>query len=155
MHLDAHLEPEQLAALYRSCSVGVWPYRAEGFLMPALECMAAGTPTILPEMGPTADFSNHRTSFLTPAKRVQLDYRRRFRLRFGFEITVPGIDLVEVDVRSLRDTMRTAYESDRLTRTEKATAGLAMAHGRFTWSHSVDQVEESLVELMSSTKVAR
>lgn len=45
---DAHLSPEQMAMLYRSCDVVVCPSRAEGFGLSALEGMASGRPVIVP-----------------------------------------------------------------------------------------------------------
>lgn len=147
--INEHLPEHELAALFRSCTVGVWPYRAEGFLIPALECLACGTPTIVPEIGPTADFSTPRTSFLIPATAVKLPYSRRFKMRLGFEIDVEEINIVGIRPDALARTMREAFETELLILKEMAANDVAMAHGSFTWRHSVDIAELYLAELVS------
>src|SRR6185369_14552304 len=64
------LPPDRLAALYRACDVGVFPYRAEGFCMPILEAMAAGLPSIVPRFGAALDFCSAKTSLLMPVRRI-------------------------------------------------------------------------------------
>ncbi len=146
--IEEHLPDRDLAALYRSCSVGVWPYRAEGFLVPALESLACGTPTIVPEIGPTADFSTRRTSFLIPATPIRLPYSRRFAMRLGFELDIDAINIVGIRAEALAATMRRAAETSRLLLNEMAANGVAMAHGRFRWSHSADIAEACVAELL-------
>ena len=146
--IDEHLPDRDLAALYRSCSVGVWPYRAEGFLVPALESLACGTPTIVPEIETTADFSTSRTSFLIPATPIRLPYSRRFAMRLGFEIDVDSINIVGIRVEALAETMRRATNTSRLLLNEMAANGIAMAHSRFRWKHSADIAEACIAELV-------
>lgn len=146
--IDEHLPDRDLAALYRTCSVGVWPYRAEGFLVPALESLACGTPTIVPEIGPTSDFSTNRTSFLVPATPVRVPYSRRFAMRLGFEIDVDAVNVVAIRVEALAETMRRAQQTPQLLLNEMSGNGVAMAHGRFRWSHSVDLAEAFLTEIV-------
>jgi glycosyltransferase involved in cell wall biosynthesis len=147
--INEHLPEHELASLFRSCTVGVWPYRAEGFLVPALECLACGTPTIVPEIGPTADFSSARTSFLVPAVAIRLPYSRRFEMRLGFEIDVDEINIVGIRADALARTMRRAFETEQLILKEMAANAVAMAHGRFTWRHSVDVAEQFLAEIVA------
>jgi glycosyltransferase involved in cell wall biosynthesis len=147
--INEHLPEHELAALFRSCSVGVWPYRAEGFLVPALECLACGTPTIVPEIGPTTDFSTARTSFLVPAVAIRLPYSRRFEMRLGFEIDVDEINIVGIRADELARTMRRAFETEQLILKEMAANAVAMAHGKFTWRHSVDIAEQFLAEIVA------
>jgi glycosyltransferase involved in cell wall biosynthesis len=56
VHLDADLDDDDMAGLYRSCDVLVHPYRGEGFAMPVLEAMASGLPVIHTAGGPTDEF---------------------------------------------------------------------------------------------------
>jgi glycosyltransferase involved in cell wall biosynthesis len=146
--IDDHLPDADLAALYRSCNVGVWPYRAEGFLVPALESLACGTPTIVPEIGPTADFSTTRTSFLVPATAVRLPYSRRFAMRLGFEFDVDSVNIVGIRIEALAETMRRATNTPSMLLKEMAANGVAMAHGRFRWSDSVEAAESCIAELL-------
>lgn len=148
IHLDAHLSKEELAALYRTCSVGVWPYRGEGFLMPALESKGCGTPTMLPNIGPTKDFSTDRTSFLVPAKDVRLPIHKSFKMRLGFEINVSSIRLSEIKPSDLAHAMRLAYESSEEELKAKRAACIVMAHGRFTWEHTGDLMEKAIQEIV-------
>lgn len=143
-----HLTDRNLAALFRTCSVGVWPYRAEGFLVPALESLACGTPTIVPEIGPTSDFSTNRTSFLVPAVPIRLPYSRTFEMRLGFEIEVDSINVVGIRPDALAAAMRRATDTSQLLLNEMSGNGVAMAHGRFRWSHSADLVEDNLRDLL-------
>lgn len=146
--IDEHLSDRDLASLYRTCSVGVWPYRAEGFLVPALESLACGTPTIVPEIGPTSDFSTNRTSFLAPATSIRIPYSRRFAMRLGFEFDVDAINVVGIRPEVLAEVMRRAERTPKLLLNEMAGNGVAMAHGRFRWSHSVDLAESFLTEIV-------
>lgn len=150
IHLDDHLSTQDLAALFRSCDIGVWPYRGEGFLMPALECQACGTPTMLPNIGPTRDFSTDRTSFLIPAVDVKLPIKKSFRMRLGFEIDVESIHISEIKPSVLAAQMRQAFESNQDTLNAKSAASITMAHGRFTWPHTTDLMEQSINKIINS-----
>ena len=58
------LEPVELLELYRSADVFVFPTRAEGFGLPALEAMAAGCLAIVPETATGMDFVSDSTALL-------------------------------------------------------------------------------------------
>lgn len=148
LHLDEHLPSQDLAALYRACTVGVWPYRAEGFLVPALESTACGTPIMVPEIGPTRDFTNHRTSFLLPTLTIRMPIKRNFRMRLGFEVEVDSVNLCEVKPTDLAAQMRQAFQAGRETLKAKAVEGVLLAHGRFTWTHTADHIEACLSDLL-------
>ena len=147
--INEHLPEHELAALFRACSVGVWPYRAEGFVIPALECLGCGTPTIVPEIGPTADFSTTRTSFLIPAVAVRLPYSTQLEMRLGFEIQIDEIGIVGIRPDALATTMRRAFDTDRLILKEMAANGVGMAHGKFGWTNSVDVAEGLLADIVA------
>ncbi|HXJ78970.1 MAG TPA: glycosyltransferase [Candidatus Methylomirabilis sp.] len=152
LHMDRQLTAPQLAALYRACHVAVFPYRAEGFLSPALEALACGVPTILPRFGACLDFSDDETSFLVPAKRIQLPAGRTFRLRLGFPVDIDAVDFCEVSPRVLADTMRQAYEAPREILTGKGRAGARRVETQFTWRHVGDRIERLLRELVNGAR---
>ncbi len=147
VYIDRHLTAPELAALYRACQVAVFPYRAEGFGIPALEALACGLPTILPRFGACLDFSDDETSFLMPAKRINLPVRRVLRSHAGFDWDIRSVDFCEVPVPVLADTMRRVYEAGPETLAAKGAAGVKRAHERFTWSHAADRIERCLREL--------
>jgi glycosyltransferase involved in cell wall biosynthesis len=147
LYMDRQLTAPQLAALYRACRVAVFPYRAEGFLNPALEALACGVPTILPRFGACLDFSDDETSFLMPAKRIRLPMHRTFRLHLGFDVDIDTVDFCEVPVGVLANTMRQAYEAGPEVLATKGAAGAKRVHEQFTWSHAADRIERCLREL--------
>jgi glycosyltransferase involved in cell wall biosynthesis len=149
VHLDAFLPEAELAALYRSCDVAVFPYRAEGFCLPILEAMACGTPAIVPDFGACLDFCSEETSYLLKVRRIRAPVTRRFSVALGFEETLSEVDFCEVPVERLVQALRAAREASRDERRAKGEAGVAVARGRMTWEHSGALVREQLRELGS------
>jgi glycosyltransferase involved in cell wall biosynthesis len=147
VYLAEHLAPEQLAALYRACDCAVFPYRAEGFAMPALEALACGAPTIVPDLGPSRDYSDHDTSFLVRSTRIRLPVGRTFAMRLGYRIELPSVDFCEVKPRALQAVLREAYETPPAVRRAKGAVGAQRAHAAFTWKHVVDLIEWNLAQL--------
>jgi len=147
VHIDDHLSIEDLAAMYRSCDVGVFPYRAEGFVLPIAEAMASGTPSIVPDFGPCLDFCSKSTSFLAPVRRINLPVSRTFTLAAGFDMDVQTVDFCEVRVDALGQMLREVFDAGRAGLDEKRQAGLQVVRERLNWAHSVDRVEECLREL--------
>lgn len=144
LYLDAFLPDDRLAALLRACDVGVFPYRAEGFCLPILESMACGTPSVVPEYGACLDYCSRETSFFAPARRVHLPVRRRYEYGLGFSEEVEEVDFCEVRADSLAELLRSLYEGDPAEIRRRADAGVAAAHGRFTWDDSVAAVLTNL-----------
>lgn len=54
--LSGQIPAAKMPELYRGAQVGVFPYRGEGFCMPALEAMSCGLPIIFPDQGPTCEY---------------------------------------------------------------------------------------------------
>ena len=147
VHIDQHLSVEELAALYRSCDVGVFPYRAEGFAKPILEAMATGLPSIVPNIGPAMDYCSPATSFLVPARRIRLPFSRNINLALGFEMDVEAVDFCEVPVDVLARTMREVFEGGRAALRPRRRAGVEFARSKLNWTSSADQVEANLRDL--------
>lgn len=147
VHLDEFLGLEELAALYRACDVGVFPYRAEGFCLPILEAIACGTPPIVPNFGACLDFCSGEVAFLTPVRRINLPVNNRFKVALGFEEDVTEVDFCEVERATLAQRMREVAGGLRGERDRMAAAGVKRARERFTWKESVARVIECLEEL--------
>ena len=77
---------------------------------------------MLPDIGPTRDFSTARTSFLVPAVDVKLPIQKSFRMRLGFEIDVESVHLCEIKPDVLAKSMRLAFESEQETLKAKSAA---------------------------------
>jgi glycosyltransferase involved in cell wall biosynthesis len=147
VHIDRFLPDADLAGLYRACDVAVFPYRAEGFCLPILECMGAGTPAIAPRFGACLDFCSDETSYLLPVQRIRVPVHRRLTVALGFSDDVDEVDFCEVRVPALAEALRRAYEEPPAARARKSEAGVAVAHGRFTWSDTLACVRRCLAEL--------
>ncbi len=147
LHLDQFLPEPELAALYRACDVAVFPYRAEGFCMPILEAMACGVPAIVPRFGACLDFCAAETSYLMKVRRIQAPVSRSFSVALGFQEEIAEVDFCEVPVGRLVTALRTAYTGPEAERREKSAAGVARAHGWFTWEHATGIVRQQIREL--------
>ena len=144
LYMDAYLDAARLAALYRSCDAGVFPYRAEGFAMPILEAMACGTPSIVPRFGACLDFCDDATSFLIPARRIKLPVLRNLQFNtLGFREEVAEVDFCEVDPAILAAEMRRVADLD--AETIAATGAAAAVKARqFSWAATIDRIEARL-----------
>ena len=143
-YVDAYLDAPLLAALYRTCDAGVFPYRAEGFAMPILEAMACGTPSIVPRFGACLDFCDDGSAFFVPVRRIRLPVAKTLQFNtLGFREEVEEVDFCEVDPDVLAREMRrvAALPAAELERVGRAAAGRARA---FTWQATIDRILERL-----------
>ena len=150
VHLDGFLPETELAALYRTCDVAVFPYRAEGFCIPILECMASGTPAIVPRFGACLDFCSDETSYFSAFKRIRIPVHRRLTVALGFTDEVDEVDFCEVPVDALAERLRAVAAESESDRVARAAAGVRVAHERFTWNHAVGIVDHCIAEALSS-----
>jgi glycosyltransferase involved in cell wall biosynthesis len=149
IHIDGFLPETELAALYRACDVAVFPYRAEGFCIPILECMASGTPAIVPRFGACLDFCSDETSYFTDVKRIHIPVHRRMTVALGFTDEVDEVDFCEVPIDALADRLRGAANESEGQRAERSAVGVRVAHDHFTWDHTVAIVRRCLAEIPS------
>jgi glycosyltransferase involved in cell wall biosynthesis len=147
VHLDAFLSEPDLAALYRSCDVAIFPYRAEGFCIPILEAMACGTPAIVPEFGACLDFCTPETSYLVKPRRIRAPVSRSFRVALGFEEEIAEVDFCELPVPRLVDALRAARDATAAAHAAKSAIGVALAHGSFSWAKATGIVLAHLAPL--------
>ena len=61
-----HVEPEELAALYRGAACLVFPSRYEGFGLPVLEAMASGTPVVAAATGALPEIAGDAAVLVEP-----------------------------------------------------------------------------------------
>ena len=148
LHLDRYMSDRELTALRRSCDVGVFPYRAEGFCLPILETMASGRPVIVPGFGACLDFCRPEFSYHLPVRRISLPISRRVAInKLGFDEEVDEVDFCEVGVDALAAQMREAYEAPPEDRARKGERARRFAAENFSWQASVDRVLECLEEM--------
>ena len=138
-YIDSYLPEDQLSELIRSCDVGVYPYRAEGFALPVLELMARGLPCIVPRFGPCLDYSSDDSAYFVEAERIKLPLSRKLPYNtLGFQVDVAELDFCEVPVDVLGKQMRAVYSHPEGI-AEKGYAAQKRARS-FTWAHTVDRM---------------
>jgi glycosyltransferase involved in cell wall biosynthesis len=143
--MDQFTSASELAALYRACTVGVFPYRAEGFCLPILEAMASGAPSIVPAFGPCLDYCTQESSFLVPATRIALPLAKSFQFNtLGFEEFVEAVDFCEVPVDRLAQELRTVYELPDGVIRDKSRRGVTRSHAHFRWRDCLDRMGRAL-----------
>lgn len=136
------IPPEQMPDLYRSGDVGVFPYRGEGFCMPALEAMACGLPIIYPEMGPSGEYCKEG-GWAVPASRS--------RLAAPADLPLISDPLVyEIDPEDLAQALRGAMDGE--AREAKGLAARHEAQG-FSWQAAADKAKISLERISQEEPV--
>lgn len=144
-YLDDHLTPERLASLYRACDVAVFPYRAEGFCLPALEALASGIPVIVPRFGPCLDYCSPGNAFFVAARRIELPVRGAFAFNtLGFTEELDEVTFCEIDAGALADCLRAAYRAPVERRRRMGRAGVRVAHSRFRWRDVARRIRRHL-----------
>lgn len=143
--VDEFLTEPRLASLYRTCTVGVYPYRAEGFALPILEGMACGLPAIVPNFGACLDYCPRDASFRVPVRRIRLPVGGSFRFNtLGFRETVDEVDFCEVPVDRLTHEMQRVARASRAELQRVSAAAMRIARGRFTWKAAADHALRAL-----------
>jgi glycosyltransferase involved in cell wall biosynthesis len=154
-YVDEFLPAEGLAALYRACDIGVFPYRAEGFCLPILEAAACGVPSVVPRFGSCLDYCSVSTSLFVRPRRVRLPVFGRLAINsLGFTEEVEEVEFCEVGPEALALRLREARALPAVALRRLARAGASRAHARFRWEDSARRAVELLEEL-SRTRVPR
>ncbi len=150
LRISGHLSENEVAALYRSCSVGVFPYRAEGFCLPILEAMACGVPCIVPRFGACLDFCDQRNAYFVSARRIRAPVGRDFAINtLGASETVDAVDFCEIEPADLARRMRAVAGAADSDRSAKGRAAATAVRESFTWGHSAARAEANLRELVA------
>lgn len=141
-YLDEDLNDLELAALYRSCTAVVLPYRGEGFGLSPLEGMACGLPVIVTSGGPTDDYVSDETGLRVP-------HRKRYTgtAHLGpFPCTGDPWQL-EPDLDALADALRWVRNHPEEAR-QRGSAGREQA-AAWTWSSAAAEMRGRLAELVA------
>jgi glycosyltransferase involved in cell wall biosynthesis len=117
-YIGSNLNRKGLASLYFASDAYVTPYRGEGFSMPTLEALGAGTPVIVTRGGSTDDFCPDAFSLKIDARTASLGEGR-----YGLE---PEID-------SIVDCMQKVVE-DGAFRARVAEQAGSWAAERYSWA---------------------
>lgn len=151
-YISAFLSPEDLAALYRSCDVGVFPYRAEGFGLPILETMASGVPSIVPRFGAALDVCAEATSFLLPVRRMPLPVHESFAVNtLGVRAKIDEVEFCETPIDALAARMRSVAALPREQIAAKARRGVAVAQHGFRWEHVSKKLLDRALRTLGGT----
>lgn len=128
------ISPSLMPCLYRSADVGVFPYRGEGFCMPALEAMASGLPVIYPDHGPSREYCEDGGWAV---------WSRPRRLPAPADLRTWAEPLVhEVDVEALAVALREALDDKERVRRGEAARREAES---FSWDKAASKAIESLM----------
>lgn len=139
--IDEDLDDEALAALYRSCTALVHPYRGEGFGLPIAEAMSCGLPVVITDGGAAIDFCDEATGWLVDAVRSPV----------GLGTLTPyanGSWWLEPSRVGLERAMRTIVD-DPDEADARGARGAARIASQFTWDHAATVARERIVDLLN------
>lgn len=137
--ISAHLDDCDLEKLYRSASVVVLPYRAEGFALPLLEAMASGTPVLAPRFGPCLDYCTEENSFLMECQTIDLPVRGTLAYNaLGFREKIDRVVYCETSPRELATHLKRIHRLKKEKLIRIGTRAAADVRRGMTWEHSVD-----------------
>jgi glycosyltransferase involved in cell wall biosynthesis len=146
IYLEAHLAEKDLAALYRSCQFGVYPYRAEGFGYPILESMACGTPCLVPNFGACLDFCAEGNAIFVEHQTVNLPIDKEFTYNsLGYQERLTEVHFSEVRPEALAREMRAAFEMNSISY-QSLAANAANTARRFSWYNTAKEISRILNE---------
>lgn len=144
--IDAELEAEEIAGLYRACDVLVHPYRGEGFAMPVLEAMACGIPAIVTAGGPTDEFCPTTAGWRIDSARTAFEHGR-----VGNYETVGDPWMLEPDPEHLTRLLREAAANPAAI--AKRGAAARKAAERYGWDTVAARYSERLTALANRPRV--
>jgi glycosyltransferase involved in cell wall biosynthesis len=141
VYTDRNFTDLEMAALYRSATCLVHPYRGEGFGLPVLEAMACGRPAIVSRGGATDDFVPIEHAYPIQTKRVPAN---------AGDIEMASDPwLIEPDPYELQAAMRAVYD-DLEGASEKGKAAASFVHAGWTWDNTARKVVERVNDLVSA-----
>ena len=149
LHINSFLAAADLANLYRTCDVGVFPYRAEGFAIPIAELMASGIPSIVPDFGASRDYTNSQNAFKIPAKNIKLPVGGRFKINtLNFTEEVDSVNFCEVDPDVLGENMREIFQLNADEIGKKGLAGRKFIKDNFSEDLIFEKMISAIEEII-------
>lgn len=122
----------EILGLMKSCDVGVWPAKAEGWNLELLEMMAIGKPVIATNYSGHTEFCDKGNSFLIPIEELENAYDKKWFFNQGEWASLRG-----KPYKYLVDTLRTTYKSKLYL--EKNYEGI-MTGRKFSWNNTVERM---------------
>jgi glycosyltransferase involved in cell wall biosynthesis len=144
IYIDEQLTEEEMASLYRACSVFVSPYRGEGFSLPTLEAMSSGLPVIVTQGGPTDEFVNEECGWIIPSKHTYIGNR------FGNYDLTGNAYVLEPDKEALSDSLLRAFAFPYEC-VQKGLNGSIIARTQLTWNLATMKALKRLDVLYNTT----
>lgn len=146
IYLDNSMTEEEIASLYRACTVFVSPYRGEGFSLPTLEAMACGLPVVVTKGGSTDDFTDIDCAWYINAEKMSIGNAIDNKLLTGEAF------LLEPNRDELCSTLKYIAGNP----TQAYSAGIiasAKARKDWTWRHATIKALER-IDYLSNTQLA-
>jgi glycosyltransferase involved in cell wall biosynthesis len=140
VYLTEVIEEQDIPGLFTACNCLVHPYRGEGFGLPVLEAMACGIPVIVTSGGATDDFCLQEFSYQIPAGRREINVD-------GMRLAGGSGYVLEPDLQSIRDMLRTVYENPAIAN-QKAQNALEHVRKRYTWDNVAGLVQDRIRSLV-------
>lgn len=141
---DSSLTIAQIASLYRQSDCGVYPSRAEGFGLPALESMYFKKPVIVTGYSGYMDFCDGDNSYLLPYKLVNAV--SSLVINIGAKWAEPSIDKLKQYMREVYTLIR---NKDTALLEKKAELGFKSALN-FTWKNCAEIITSFVDELQDT-----
>jgi hypothetical protein len=136
--IEDDLTDNEMAALHRSCTALVHPYRGEGFGLPMLESLACGRPVVATNYGAALDFLDETVAFLIPATVRYADLDHRPDPSVGYWWAEPDPAALSAILRRLCDSRSLASDLAEACR-DRAQ--------KFTWDRTAQLITERLLAL--------
>jgi glycosyltransferase involved in cell wall biosynthesis len=145
-----HMNSQKLKGMYTRAQAFVLPTRGEGVGLPFLESLASGTPVIATGWGGHMDFLTSNNSFLLPYKLrnpvLSMNSRHAISREFRELFAQKGQRWAEVDVRSLRQKMRLAYNNPQLCKTKGRRGRQDVL--KLTWNRAGVSLKQAIEEVI-------
>ncbi|OAB40777.1 glycosyl transferase family 1 [Paenibacillus glacialis] len=148
------MNSQTLKGMYTRAQAFVLPTRGEGVGLPFLESLASGTPVIATGWGGQMDFLTSNNSFLLPYKlrnpALSMNSQHAISRRFRELFAQKGQRWAEVDVRSLKQKMRLAYNNPLLCEAKGHQGRQDVL--KLTWDRAGISLKQAIEEVIRTNR---